>query len=121
VKRSDRPIIVPLTHDHLVEMLGEDGRRPSVKGIAAYVGGKLVGVGGLFFMPGHVVAFCELREEARPYRTTIAMAAAVLIREAKRRHKRIIAMIDRTEPTAEKWLTKLGFTHQQGDLWTWLA
>lgn len=118
---SETPVLVPLTHDHLVEMLGEEGRRPSIKGVAGYVDGKLAGVGGLFYMPGHVVVFCELKEEARKHGLVIALAAAKLIREAKRRHKRIIAMIDRNEPTAETWLTRLGFVPENGDLWIWRA
>lgn len=114
---SDTPVLVPLTHEHLVELLGEDGRKPSVKGVAAFVGGKLVAVAGLFYMPGNVVAFCELKDEARPYRNLIALVGAKLIRDAKKRHKRILAMIDRAEPTAETWLTRLGFKHEEGDLW----
>lgn len=119
--KAPRPVIVPLTHDHLVEWHGEEGRGPSVKGVAAYVEGKLVAVAGLFYMPGHVVAFCDLKDEARPYKMLIGLTAARVIREAKQRHKRILAMIDRKEPTAETWLTRLGFTHEHGDLWIWRA
>lgn len=115
------PVIVPLTHEHLVEWHGEEGRKPSVKGIAGYVDGKLVAVAGLFYLPGNVVAFCDLKDEARPHKTLIGLAGAVLIREAKQRHKRIIAMIDRSEPTAERWLTRLGFRQHEGDLWIWRA
>ena len=108
---------MPLTHDHLVEWHGEEGRRPSIKGVAAFLDDKLIAVAGLFFMPGHVVAFCDLKDEARPFKKLIALTGARLIRDAKKRHKRIIAMINRNEPTAATWLTRLGFRQEDGDLW----
>jgi len=110
MKASDKPVLVPLTREHIIEMVGEEeGRRPTFKGIAGFVGGKLVAVAGLRYLPGHVLVFCHLKDEARPYAHTIALAGAVLIREAKRRHKRLIAMRDDKEPTSERWLTRLGF------------
>ena len=116
---SDKPVLVPLTHEHLVEWHGDAGRGPTVKGIAGFIGGKLVAVAGLIYYPGTVVAFCELRDEARPHKVLIGLTAARMLREAKQRHKRIVAMIDNAEPTAERWLARLGFRHEQGDLWIW--
>lgn len=118
---ASSPVLVPLTHEHLVEWHGEEGRRPSVKGVAGYVEGKLVAVAGLFYMPGNVVAFCDLKDEARPHKLLIGLTARLILRDAMKRHRRIIAMIDRSEPTAEAWLSRLGFKHEQGDLWIWRA
>lgn len=108
--KASKPVIVPLTRAHIIEMVGEEeGRRPTFKGIAGFVGGKLVAVAGLRYLPGNTLVFCHLKDEARPFANLIALAGAVLIRDAKRRHRRLIAMRDDEEPTSERWLTRLGF------------
>ena len=111
--------IVPLTHEHLADWYGEEGYLPTVKGIAAFVDGKLVAVAGFWLSKGNVIAFCNLRDGARPYRKTIHRVALELMAEAKRRHKRIIALCDRNEATAPNWLRRLGFVPAEGDIWEW--
>ena len=111
--------IVPLTHAHLVEWYGERAKEPTVKGIAAFVGSKLVAVAGFRLDRGLVIAFCDLREEARPFKKTIHKTAIELMDSAKRRHKRILAVCDPDEPTASNWLRRLGFRQSEGDVWEW--
>ncbi len=129
---SERPVLVPLTHDHLVEWHGETGRNPSMRGIAAFIGGNLVAVAGLAFRPGTVFAFCELRDEARPHKLLLAWSAAKLLRDAKAKHKRIATFHDASEPTSERWLRRLGFeptgtcladeqNNTQREVWIWRA
>lgn len=113
------PEIVPLTHEHLADWYGSEGYLPTVKGIAGFVDGKLVAVAGFWITQGKVVAFCNLREEARPYRKTMHRVAVELIEAAKLRHKRILAVCDPAEPTAPRWLSRLGFQHEEGDTWSW--
>lgn len=111
--------IVPLTHEHLAEWYGEEGYQPTVKGIAGFVDGKLVAVAGFWLSRGNVIAFCELRDEARPFRKTIHRTALELMEAAKQRHKRIIALCDPNEPTAPNWLRRLGFVEGDGGIWEW--
>lgn len=111
--------VVPLTHEHLAEWYGDDGRQFTVKGIAGFVDDKLVAVAGFMFARGNVIAFCDLREEARPFKKTIHRTAIELMEEAKRRHKRIIAKRDPNEPTSANWLRRLGFVQGEGDIWEW--
>lgn len=111
--------IVPLRHEHLSEWYGEEGRQPTVKGIAAFVDGKLAAVAGFMIVGGRVVAFCDLKEEARPYRKSIHQTALKLMADAKQRHKRIIAYCDPKEPTAPNWLRRLGFREEDGGIWAW--
>lgn len=113
------PEIVPLTHEHLEAWYGHDGRAPTVKGIAGFVDGKLVAVAGFWLNKGVVIAFCSLKHEARPYKLLIHRTALKLFAEAKQRHKRIIAVCDANEPTAPNWLRRLGFRHEEGDIWSW--
>lgn len=111
--------IVPLTRDHLLEWYGDDGAGPTVRGIAAILDGKLVAVAGLWFSRGNVIAFCALKDEARPYKLTIHKTALAIINDAKTRHKRIIAICDGNEKSSASWLSRLGFRQEEGDLWAW--
>ncbi|AWC25595.1 hypothetical protein WHT83_06225 [Aminobacter sp. P9b] len=113
------PEIVPLTHEHLADWYGQEGYLPTVKGIAGFVDGKLVAVAGFWLTQGKVIAFCNLRDEARPLRKTMHKTAIDLIETAKKQHKRIIARCDPDEPTAPNWLRRLGFQHEEGDIWSW--
>lgn len=111
--------VVPLEREHLVEWYGDRGNGPTVRGIAGLVDGQLVAVAGLMYSGGNVIAFCSLKDEARPFRHTIHRTALAIMEEAKARHKRIIALCDRDEKTSAKWLTRLGFKPDDGDVWTW--
>lgn len=114
-----KPVIVELTHDHLVEWYGDGGRAPTVRGIAGYVDGKLVAVAGFIYGRGKVIAFCDLKDEARPHKAAIHRNALRLIADAKTRHKRLLAVCDITEPTSAKWLRRLGFSPEEGNIWSW--
>jgi hypothetical protein len=113
--------IVPLTHEHMRQWFGDIGGVPTVKGIAGFVDGNLVAVAGFRILRGEVLAFCGLKDEARPFKKTMHQTALHLMAEAKQRHKRILAKCDPDEPTAPAWLRRLGFTHEEGDLWVWLT
>jgi len=116
---ASRPEIVPLAREHLVEWYGDDGRGPTVKGIAATLDGKLIAIAGFRLTGGHVIAFCDLRDEARPWKAAIHRTAIRLIRDAKARHRRIVALCDENEPTAPRWLSRLGFKPEEGIVWAW--
>jgi hypothetical protein len=113
------PEIVPLRREHLVDWFGEDGNRPTVKGIAALVDGKLIAIAGVRYVFGTVVMFCGLRDEARPYRKTMHKVALALVREAGERHRRLIAEPDDDEPTSRRWLSRLGFEPDDDGIWVW--
>ncbi|MGE0584112.1 MAG: hypothetical protein AB7O39_03150 [Flavobacteriaceae bacterium] len=111
--------IVPLRHEHLMQWYGDDGRAPTVKGIAAFVDGELAAIAGFRITQGVVIAFCDLKESARPFRHAIHRTALKLMDEAKARHRRIVAVCDEREPTAPKWLRRLGFEPEDNGIWAW--
>lgn len=111
--------IVPLKHEHLAAWYGDEAYQATIKGVAAFVDGKLAAVAGFHIVRGTVVAFCGLSDEARRYRKTIHKTALELMEEAKGRHKRILALCDPKEPTAPNWLKRLGFRQGEGDVWEW--
>jgi hypothetical protein len=116
---ATRPEIVPLRRGHLVEWFGEDGLRPTVKGIAVLLDGKLIAIAGVRYVHGTVVMFCGLREEARAFKKTTHKVAIELVREASGRHRRIIAEPDDDEPTSRRWLSRLGFEPDDDGIWVW--
>lgn len=84
--------------------------KPSIIAVAGELNGAVVLLAGIAFSNGRWFAFCDLRDEARPYKMTIA-------REAKRFYERvrkmgirfIYAEADPDEPNAVRWITSLGF------------
>lgn len=111
--------IVPLTQDHLVSLYGPDGRWPTVKGVAGLLDGEVIGAGGFAIVKGQVIAFCELREAAREFKTAIHRSAIKLMRQARERHKMIVAECDPNEEGAPKWLARLGFEEIGKGAWVW--
>jgi hypothetical protein len=88
------------------------------------VGGKIMGIGGIAYLPdGTALAFLELEPGAHRYAVTLHKAAKRVIEEAQSRGiPCMIAEADPKEPTAQRWLSKLGFKPQQIDnetVWIW--
>src|SRR4051812_21119541 len=83
---------------------------PSVKAIAAVLDGRVIGVAGLAFKDGVVVAFCDTTDELKRFRTFLHRRAVAFMREARAGHRMIYAQMSHEEPTAKRWLTRLGFT-----------
>lgn len=113
--------IVPLTQDHLVELYGPDGRIPTVKGVAGLLDGEVIGAGGFAIAAGKVIAFCEIRDAAREFKTAIHRSAIRLMLEARERHRMIMAECDPKEVGAPKWLSRLGFEEISKGAWVWRA
>lgn len=78
---------------------------------AARVDGRLIGVGGIAFMPdGTRVAFTELTDEARRYPVALHKAALRTLALARELGiKRLVATTFSGHPAAERWLVRLGF------------
>lgn len=111
------PTISPLTHADLEEWYGDKGRGPTMKGIAGRLDGELIAVAGFVIVMGQVVAFCDLKPQARPWKAAIHRTAVSLIREASARHRRILAYCDGEEAGSSKWLRRLGFQPDEKDVW----
>lgn len=73
--------------------------------------GKLLGIGGLAFLPdGTVGAFVHMVEGARRYRIALHKAGLACMAEAKRLGiRRVVALADPSVEPACRWLERLGF------------
>lgn len=88
---------------------------PSVTAFVAELDGELIAMWGLGYSGGKVIAFCDLKPEARKFKKTMHRAALRLMGRARMaEHRFIYASADPNEPTAERWLTRLGFVPVDG-------
>jgi hypothetical protein len=82
-----------------------------IKAITAHVDGRVLGIGGLGYLPNGIVgAFVAMNEEGRNYPVAIhraGLAAMEMIRQSGER--RVVAIADHFIPAAERWLERLGF------------
>jgi hypothetical protein len=85
--------------------------------------GKLLAVGGFTFMPGDTVAaFLIKAEGAERYPVTLHRAGITAMRTAvEAGYRRIVALADKTNPAAERWLVRFGYKlHMIDGIKTWI-
>lgn len=87
------------------------------------VRGKIVGCGGVAYVDGRVIAFCDFKPSARKYKISIVKAALKIIGEVRARGCRVMyADIDPDEPGAVRWVTSMGFKPtMKPQLYRWQA
>ena len=102
-------IIRTATRDD-IEAFSKLRNKPTIMAWVGDIDGRIVGIAGFARVHGRWYGFCDMREEARPYKMTIARAAKRAMQDAKRHGiKFIYAKNDPKELGAERWLTSLGF------------
>lgn len=116
--------IVPATTALLTEYYGE----APTKSQRAWVGlldGKPVGVAGFLIGGQYITIFSDLKDAIRPYKREIWRASAYIMAQAKRYRTPVIAIADPDEPTAPRFLSRLGFEFvgscSDGDVYQWQA
>lgn len=110
----------PATAEDLRAFAG--GPAPTAKAVAGVLDGAVVALGGLAFVDGKVVAFCNVTPSIRKYPVLIHRTALRVMADARRAGHRIIyAQPDPDEKNASKWLGRLGFkpVDENGTLWRW--
>jgi hypothetical protein len=105
------------TRADLAAYYGHDNIGPSVKAVVGVLDGKPVAIGGIAFKNGMVELFADIKDEARPYKHHLHRTALRLIKDALKEHKYVFAAADEKEPTAAKWLSRLGFKHMNKNLY----
>lgn len=112
---ADQPVIRPATRDDIDRFRGEYELGPSVKALVGDLNGELIALGGLAYCGGKVVAFLDLKPEARKFKKSMHQAALMVMEMAKAGgHRFVYANAEPGEPTAERWLTRLGFVPVDG-------
>lgn len=97
-----------------------------VRAWAAERDGELLGVGGFAYQPSDVIAaFVIKKPGAERYRVALHKAGLMAMSEARRLgYRRIVALADKTNAAAARWLARLGFEQVMIDgeqAWVWEA
>ena len=96
------------TQATVTEFLG--GPPPfSLRGYVARVGGRVVGLGGVYYDAGRAVAFSKMKDEMRPKRKACAKACRMLVDLIRETPGPVYAIASPDEATAPALLQKLGF------------
>jgi RimJ/RimL family protein N-acetyltransferase len=93
-----------------IDTFSSMANKPTILGWVGEIDGKIVAIGGLAFTKGRWFGFLDLKDEARPFKMTIARNAIRVLCEAERLGiKYIYAEADKRETGSERWLKRLGF------------
>lgn len=95
----------------------------SFRAIAAEIDGQVIGIGGYALDGPYVRAFMDIKPEARRHRVALLRAAKMTLAMARERGVSLIAVAQDDEPTADRFLTHLGFEHSHsspdGEVYRW--
>lgn len=97
-----------------------------VRAWAVERGNELLGIGGFAYQPNDTIAAFVLKKPgAEKYAVSLHRAGLMAMQEAKRLgYRRIVALSEKTNEAAERWLERLGFREVMVDsekVWVWEA
>lgn len=81
----------------------------TMRGFVAVLDGEPIGIGGIFYDSGAMVAFSEMKDEYRARKKDVARGIRLLCQMFDDLPGDVFAAANRNEPTAKALLTKLGF------------
>ena len=112
----------PSTKADIVSLYGGRHKR-SMKAITAVLDGAPVGIAGIYFDRGRVVAFSEIKEELRRYPIAIYKAARIVREMIIKMNVPVIAIASPSVDGAGELLHHLGFDHidtsKAGEVYQW--
>lgn len=79
------------------------------RGFVAVLNGAVVGIGGVYYHGGAMVAFSDLKPEIRKHKKIIAKGCRILCKFFEELNMPVYALANAHEPTAPRLLAKLGF------------
>lgn len=95
----------------------------SIKGFTAELGGKPVAVAGIYYMVDHIVAFCNVTNEAAENKRLMASGFRKFAELLNGMDVPVFAVADSRIPTAENFLMRCGFEYlnkgPNGEVFVW--
>lgn len=119
------PTIRPATRADIDSLIAE--KLPyRIRAFAVENDGKLLGVGGFAYQPNDTIAAFVLKAPgAEKYKVALHRAGLMAMQEAKAAgFRRVVALAEKTNPAAERWLSRLGFKQvmvEGEQAWVWEA
>ncbi|BES72161.1 hypothetical protein RE428_31790 [Marinobacter nanhaiticus D15-8W] len=116
--------IRPATRDMLTRYYGRPPKQ-SMRAWIGFLGDEMVGAAGFVIGSPYITIFSDLKPGIRGHKKEIWRGAAFIMEQAKRYKSPIMAIADPDEPTAKRFLPRLGFvfmgTCTDGDVYQWQA
>lgn len=106
------------TRDLLQKFYGETQRK-TVRAIVMVDGEEVLGVGGYYVQDSALVIFSEFKPEGFKHKKMIVRGTYELILAAHKTGLPIHCVPDPRIPTAERFLTQLGFEPLAEGVWEW--
>ena len=95
----------------------------SAKTLVADLDGTIIGVAGIEYRRGFLYAFSDLTPEIRQFRKALVRAGDWLLRQMIQAGVPVAAVANPNEPTAQAFLTRIGFVHVgatvDGEVYEW--
>jgi hypothetical protein len=101
-------LLRPATRDDLIALQGKLPEH-TMRAHVAEVDGKVLAVGGVYYVNGTTVAFSYLADEIRGHRKSIMRAAKFAMEKIAALPGPVYALCSRDEATAPQFLARLGF------------
>lgn len=119
------PTIRPATRADIDQLISEP-LPYRIRAFAVEDNGKLLGVGGFAYQPNDTIAAFVLKAPgAERYKLALHRAGLMAMEEARQSgFRRVVALAEKTNPAAERWLARLGFKQVmvEGEkAWVWEA
>lgn len=110
---------IEISPSSVADFIAMAGELPPVRAHAftGKRGDEILGIGGIANLPdGTKLAFAHLNDEARKYPVSLHRAALMTMKLARESGvKRLVAIADKSQPAARRWLERLGFQSEIKD------
>jgi len=116
MKNPHRPTFRPATKEDVDKLYPGIGN--SFRAYVVEVDGRVLGIGGIYYAGGNVVAFSEYDPELDNHRLAKARGLKIIMELVGDRP--CIAMVDGKHPCAPKLLERIGFKHSHGNIYKWV-
>lgn len=114
--------IVPSSIEHINQFLNTPPKY-TIKSWTALLDGEAIGIAGFTYGDDCITVFSTLTKEIKRYRKQLWRTAKMIISEADKLKGNLMAIADPKEPTASRFLEKLGFkyvgTQTEGEVYQW--
>lgn len=106
-----------MTRPELRNITAEDyealyGERPkvSIRGVAAELDGKVIGVAGIAYLPGQIMVFSDIRDELKQYPVFLMKAGRRFAKMLNKYGRYAVATACPKEKNSAEFLKHIGFT-----------
>jgi hypothetical protein len=110
--------IVPATQELLSRYYGERPY-PRIRGFVAIQDGEPIGVGGIAYRGEALEVFSDLKPEMKAHKKTLYKTARRIVEILRQKRLPAYACANPEEPTADRFLTRLGFEQNEAGLYIW--